>query len=361
MTMNGQALAQSYPHVRHAERAMPQSAAEPAVWFPAVRTGTGTDHFTQVLCDGLKLKGLRAEIGWIDRRAEYFPWTVPIQRAPSWANIVHINTWLHSRFYKGSLPIVATSHHCVHTGTSGTHRGIARKAYHRLWIERVERAALQHATNVIAVSQFTANQTQAYFGPLELSIIHNGVDTRIFRPSADKADRASKFKILYIGSFSTRKGSDLLAPIMQQLGPDFQLRHTGNREQATKWKLTEDTVALGRLNQAELIQELQQADVLLFPSRLEGFGLAVAESMACGTPAVASYASSLPEIIMDESDGLLCRTGDPAQFAASIRRLADNPTLLDKLSTRAAKKIGQHFSLERFIDAHINLYSEMLR
>ena len=360
MTMNGWPPPSSHIHARHAERA-PSPMAEPAVWLPAVRTGTGTDHFTRTLCDGLRLKGLRAEITWIDRRAEYFPWTVPIQRAPSWANIVHINTWLHSRFYKGSLPIVATSHHCVHTGISGKRRGIARTAYHRIWIERVERAALQRATNVIAVSQFTANQTKAHFGPVELSVIHNGVDTSIFRPATDKADQASPFKILYIGSFSTRKGSDLLAPIMQQLGPDFQLRHSGNRDQAAKWRLTDDSIALGRLNQAELVRELQQADILLFPSRLEGFGLAVAESMACGTPVVASHASSLPEIISDESDGLLCRTGDAAQFAASIRRLADNRAFLDELSTRAATKIGQHFSLERFIDAHINLYLETLR
>lgn len=335
-------------------------ARKPAIWFPTIRTNTGTDQFTRTLCEGLKANGLRAEIAWIDPRAEYLPWTVRKPPVPQWANILHINTWLHRRFYEGSLPVVATSHHCVHAKTPGIHKGIARSIYHRAWIAHVERLALERANTAVAVSQFTADQTRARFGTDNLTVIHNGVDTTIFRPPTSDARRDGPVRILYVGSWSTRKGSDLLAPIMQHLGAGFQLRHTGTREQARRWGLDTETVALGRLSESELVGELQQADVFLFPSRLEGFGLAVAEAMACGTAVVASDASSLPEIITDRVDGLLCRAGDPAHFAATIRRLTDNPTVSETIAAHAPGKVNRLFAIDRFIDAHIALYSELL-
>ena len=46
---------------------------EPAVWFPAVRAGTGTDVFTERLVEGLNKRGIRAEITWLPLRAEYAP------------------------------------------------------------------------------------------------------------------------------------------------------------------------------------------------------------------------------------------------------------------------------------------------
>lgn len=48
-----------------------------AVWFPAVRSYSGADVFTERLCAGLNARGIRAEISWLPLRAEYAPWSVP--------------------------------------------------------------------------------------------------------------------------------------------------------------------------------------------------------------------------------------------------------------------------------------------
>ena len=87
---------------------------EPAVWFPTVRTGSGSEVFTVRLVDELKNRGLRAEITWLPLRAEFAPWTVPVPRPPTWANVVHVNTWLHPRFLPKRMPVVATLHHSIH-------------------------------------------------------------------------------------------------------------------------------------------------------------------------------------------------------------------------------------------------------
>ena len=74
----------------------------PAVWLPAIRTGTGTDAFTETLAASLKRRGLQAEISWLPHQAEVAPWAVPVPQAPQWANIAHVNTWLPKRF----LPVL---------------------------------------------------------------------------------------------------------------------------------------------------------------------------------------------------------------------------------------------------------------
>lgn len=56
---------------------------QPSIWFPTVKTNTGTDVFTERLADGLNKQGIRAEITWLPLRAEYAPWTVPVPPPPA--------------------------------------------------------------------------------------------------------------------------------------------------------------------------------------------------------------------------------------------------------------------------------------
>ena len=109
-------------------------SAESAVWFPAVRTGTGTDVFTERLVAGLSARGIKSGITWLPSRAEYAPWTVAAPEPPSWANVAHVNTWLHPRFIPRHLPFVATLHHCIHDPALRQYKGQLRTAYHRDWI-----------------------------------------------------------------------------------------------------------------------------------------------------------------------------------------------------------------------------------
>ena len=136
------------------------NTAVPAIWFPTVRTGTGTDVFTQRLVADLCKRGVRAEITWLPLRAEYAPWTMPIPRPPAWATVAHVNTWLHTRFIPRSLPVVATIHHAVHHPDASAYKGPLRAAYHRWWIAPNERRVLRQIQRVVAVSQFVAASTR---------------------------------------------------------------------------------------------------------------------------------------------------------------------------------------------------------
>ena len=270
----------------------------PRVWFPAIRAGSGADVFTQRLADGLNGQGIRAEITWLPHRAEYAPWSVPTPKPPAWANIVHVNTWLHPRFIPLHLPVVATMHHVVHDPAFAPYRTRAQALYHRFWIKPIETAVLRRAQAVTAVSRYTAAQVRAVFGRDDVNVILNGIDTDIFHPGPVRAPH-QPFRLLFVGNWSQRKGTDLLAPIMQKLGPDFELWVTsGLRDWRDKVSLPPNIRFLGRVPTTEaLVRVYQDADALLFPSRLEGFGLAALEAQACGLPVISTNATALPEVL----------------------------------------------------------------
>lgn len=272
---------------------------QPAIWFPTVRCGTGTDVFTETLVAGLREQGLQAEITWLPHRAEYLPWTVPVPKPPAWANVVHINTWLHPRFIPVDLPVVATLHHSIHDPALKPYKGWLRAAYHQHWIRHIERATMRRANTVVAVSQFAADSAKAHVLNCPMQVIHNGVDTKRFYPPAHR-EIHKPFRLLYVGSWMARKGVDLLAPIMRELGDDFVLHYTGGAAaEKDKPQMPPNMHDLGRLTGDEVVKAMHEADALLFPSRSEGFGLVAAEAMACGLPVICTKGSSLVEVVQD--------------------------------------------------------------
>jgi len=332
-------------------------SVEPAVWFPTVRAGTGTDNFTESLVEGLLRRGLRAEIFWLPHRAEYLPWAVPVPKPPVWANIVHVNTWLHRRLIPFELPVVATMHHCVHDSALSPYKTPAQSLYHNNWIHRLERHVLSHARQVVAVSEHTADRTKRAFNIRDIHVVHNGIDLNIFQPM-QRNEPSRPFRLLFVGNWSARKGADLLAPIMRRLMPDFELVYTTSRHSiklpANK---PEGLRVFGNITTPSAMARIyQNADALLFPTRLEGFGLAALEAQACGLPVIATNGSSLPEVVEDGATGILCTQDDVSAFAEAARRLATEPGLWLRMGKAASARAETHFSIETMIDRYIAVY-----
>ena len=332
--------------------------AEPAVWFPAIKTGTGTDVFTQRLCDGLNARGVHAEITWLPLRTEYMPWMVPVPQAPGWVNVVHVNTWLPVGFIPRKLPVVATVHHAVHHPDARAYKGVVRSNYHRWWIAPNERRVLRRANYVTAVSNYVAETTRKTLVDVPMQVIHNGVDTEIFTPGVRQRQAGEPFRLLYVGSWMARKGVDLLAPIMRELGDGFVLHYTGGpaarREHSS---MPANMIDIGRLHgEAAVVAAMQDAHAFLFPSRSEGHPLAGIEAMACGLPVIGMHGSSVAEAVTDGRTGLMCPHEDVSAFVEAIRRLAADKLLQATLADAARMRVVESFSQNAVLDAHMRLY-----
>lgn len=331
-------------------------SCDPAVWFPAIRAGSGTDVFTERLAAGLQQRGIRAEITWLPHRAEYAPWTVAKPKPPAWANIAHVNTWLPPYFLPRGMPIIATMHHCVHDPALTPYKGLLQALYHRLSIYHLEKQVLRRADAITAVSHYTVKPTQMAFGIGPIRVIHNGIDFDGLFHSASKNKPNHPFRLLFVGNSSRLKGFDLLFPILERLGADFELWITADSPKTQKLHSHNLRFLGTRLPIEEIARCYQQADALLFPSRLEGFGLAALEAQACSLPVIATRGSSLPEVIEDGATGILCPQDDIEAFADAACRLASDIGLWQAMRTAARIRVLSHFSLDAMINDYLDMY-----
>jgi|LZQN01.1.fsa_nt_gb glycosyltransferase involved in cell wall biosynthesis len=144
---------------------------------------------------------------------------------------------------------------------------------------------------------------------------------------------------------------------MEELGKGFELRYSMGQKSARFSNLPSNCVSLERLRSSEdVARVLRQFDAMLFPSRLEGFGLAPLEAMACGLPVIAAHTSALPEVIEHDVTGLLCSPDDIQAFAEAARRLAEDPNLWSRMRRNARQRVERLFDLNRMISSYLELY-----
>lgn len=341
---------------------MPKALSGAAVWFPAIRAGTGADVFTERLVGSLRRRGLNAAITWLPHRAEYLPWTVGTPQLPGWATIVHVNSWLHRRFVSFGLPLVATLHGCVHDAALDPYKSLLQRYYHRHWIKRIESKILRRADAVTAVSRYTSDQAARVFGRGDILPIHNWIDLQRFSPDQRREPR-HPFRLLFAGKPSRRKGADLLPEIMRGLGPEYELHYTARPEEIPSSRgLPANMMALGRIDDEDaLIRAYRDSDVLLFPTRLEGLSLVTLEAQACGLPIIGTDCSSMTEVVENGKTGLICPVDDVPALAKAVKTLKDTPHLWSKMKIAARQRIEKFFDEDTAISSYIDIYKRVTR
>jgi glycosyltransferase involved in cell wall biosynthesis len=213
------------------------------------------------------------------------------------------------------------------------------------------------------VSHYTAASLFRAFGIQSSIVIPNWVDTELFKPLAQPTE-SHPFRLLYVGNISRRKGSDLLVPIMTELGPGFELSYTTGLRPSGKLKhgflRAPNMKSTGRLVSTDsLIQAYNRCNVLLFPSRFEGFGLAPLEAMACGKPVIASNNSALPEVVDNRFAGILCPTDDVTAFAQACRTLAEHPEIRAAYALAARNRAEKLFSESVIVPQYVKIYESV--
>jgi glycosyltransferase involved in cell wall biosynthesis len=331
------------------------------IWFPTIRTGTGTEVFTVNLVRALRRRGVDCEVTWFAHLYELVPFLLKAVRPPDGTDVIHANSWSGFAFAHANLPLVVTEHLVVLSPNFRRYQSPGRHFYHTTLIRLYEGLSFSAARAVTAVSQSTAADVKSVYRLEGIEVIPNWVDTERFCPSeTESAPDHSPFILMFVGKPSRRKGADLLGPIMQRLGPGFELRMIGTDDSSLIPGAPDNIRFMGHQPQSALPDVYRQCDALLFPSRLEGLPLVVLEAMASGKPVIASRTSSLPEVLGDEEAGLLCPVDDVDAFVDACRRLQQDRDFTMALGKTARHRTVERFSEESATTQYISLYKRIL-
>jgi glycosyltransferase involved in cell wall biosynthesis len=224
-------------------------------------------------------------------------------------------------------------------------------AARRLYLRLFTALSCRRARRVIAISHSTARDTAASFGiPAErIDVAAPGYDAVAYRPlpaadcAAFRAARNLPERFwLFVGTLEPRKNLPMLLEAYAALPEHDRLPLVlaGGKGwdyapifAAIELFRLQDCVTLpGYIPAQDLPLWYNSAEVLVYPSVFEGFGLPVLEAMACGTPVIVSDASSLPEVVGDA--GMCLPPHDPAAWTEALRRAAQD----ESWRTQAAER-----------------------
>jgi glycosyltransferase involved in cell wall biosynthesis len=242
------------------------------------------------------------------------------------------------------------------------------------WMAKRILKGLQKAAHVACVSGSTRDSLLSYglLNPEKLSVVHNGV-SQTFSPEPNTAPdqqlssmlgRGARTvpELLHVGSTIPRKRIDVLLRVFAAVHQQFRecrlLRVGGafTREQAAlaeKLGIAASIDVLPQLHPAVLASAYRRARVTVLTPESEGFGLPVVESLACGTPVVASDIPALREV--GGSATRFCTVGDESSFADRILSLMMHPVEHSALLEQAGK-----FSWSRHAAQMAQIYSKVL-
>jgi len=238
----------------------------------------------------------------------------------------------------------------------------AQKIFYR-HIYSCEQKSLTHSDVVTCVSRSTQEQLESIFGYSDSLVIYNGVNPQLFKPMAVNRDKylnnSKKTLLFFSGNLIKRKGADLLPRIMEKLGDNFLLLTTSGLNNA-QFNGMKNILTLGKVTLNHLVELYNVCDIFLYPSRLEGFGLSVAEAMACEKPIVTTKISSLPELVIDGLGGFLCEMDNISDFVEKIQILSEDATLRRTMGEFNRKRILEKFTLDMMAEQYARLYSKLI-
>jgi glycosyltransferase involved in cell wall biosynthesis len=258
----------------------------------------------------------------------------------------------------------------------------ARKSNLRFSFARyLEFEAVRRAKGIIVISEATKRDVVNLLGvdPNKIVVTHLAADSRFttIDPSSEELTQISlKYQLpqdrpmlLYVGGIDPRKNVEFLIDIYAEVMKSGNLKTppylvlAGNIEGDDQYPslcakieslgLGAEVMQLGFVPDKDLPRLYQKADLSIFPSLYEGFGLPVLESMACSTPVIAGRNSSIPEVVGGAFD--LFEDACTQQWVQAIVTYLEDSSLLKEVSTRSveqAKNFNWESTARRTLEAY---------
>jgi glycosyltransferase involved in cell wall biosynthesis len=247
---------------------------------------------------------------------------------------------------------------------------------------KLRNAVLRRAHAFIAISSDIRDELIQYgnIPPHKIHHIPNCVDTSIFHP----VNLSGKLEIrnnlglpqkdvlvIYTGRLVSYKGLFTLLKCWEQVckehvnaslllvgGGSLDIYNCEDdlRDYVQRNNLQDCVSFIGEVQ--DVSPYLQAADIFVFPTEKEAFGISLIEAMACGLPVISTHVGGLKDIIVHEWNGLIFQPGDAHELKHAISALLDDSSLIPELRQKALETIKKSYSVEMVLQKYIDLFQD---
>jgi glycosyltransferase involved in cell wall biosynthesis len=225
------------------------------------------------------------------------------------------------------------------------------------------RSLWRQAACVVANSRGLSALAHRTEPDVTIHVIPNGVDVQRFRPGGSPA-RNGSVRLLYVGRLTYQKGVDVLIQALHKLASKIQfeveLVGDGNARRplermVQKFGLAERLHFTGWLDQTEIPQRYQQADIFVLPSRDEGMANVILEAMASGLPVIATSIAGNVELVQHGENGLLVTPDDPEQLADALLALMNEVELRQRMGSSGRALVERGYSWNHMAEQYLEV------
>ena len=292
-------------------------------------------------------------------------------------DVIHAHDWLVGNVAKVlknafDIPLVSTIHATEAGRNSGIHDETQRYINDTEWLLTYE------STEVIVNSNYMKGHVQGLFGlPFDkINVIPNGINVNNFTGIDRDYDFRRQYAmdnekiILYVGRLVYEKGVQHLISAMPKILANYhdaKLVIAGKggmldelRAQAFNMGIADKVYFTGYLNSKQVQKMYKCADVAVFPSTYEPFGIVALEAMLAGVPTVVSDIGGLNEIVEHRVDGMKSYAGNANSIADSVLSLLYDPQLAANVAKRARIKVKENFNWNKIAQDTHYIYEQAI-
>lgn len=223
---------------------------------------------------------------------------------------------------------------------------------------------LNKSDMVIALSEGWKSEFETQLNLKNVYVLNNGINTEDYeRANSDCIE--NKYKFLFLGRLGKRKGAyDLLSAIeeLSKEGVNVTCYMAGDgeidkfRKIISEKKLEDNIKIIGWIDKEEKIELLKNISTLILPSYNEGLPMAILEGMACGKAIISTNVGSIPEVVIQDQNGIIVEPGNIEQIKNAIKQVISNDEKLINMSLNNIDAIDKNYSRKKMHETLIKYF-----
>lgn len=246
--------------------------------------------------------------------------------------------------------------------------GLFDLGFTRPLIDELTKNVFNWSDYSLAPSRLVQRQMQS-LGISNVGLWRRGVDAKAFHPGFRSAATRQEMTqghpdetiLIYVGRLSQEKQIEHIRPALEKI-PNCRLVLVGDgpaRPALERYFAGLPVTFMGYLCGERLSHAYASADIFVFPSRLETFGLVVIEAMAAGLPVVASRVGGVTDIVEEGKTGYTFNSGDSAALLNGIRQIASSRENMRRMGMQA-RSYAETQSWDAIMDEVIDIYASLI-